>query len=230
MAEGQPVAAVPAGSAALSDDSVNGGAAKPQLLSDADVMGTPSKGGSPAKLLSDDDVMGASQGKQVPDYIRPVVGANRAIASTLGSAVDAAASLMRPKTWESLSPDQQHDFAQRHPDVAKFMQTWSDSLKHPVGGSESVANAMGPANPNEVAPPTTPRQKILEAAGAGAISMALQGMGAEAVLAKADMEAGSFGDTLMNIIKGNGVASNAAMGAGAGIGSEAASEAVPEPY
>jgi hypothetical protein len=110
-------------------------------------------------------------------------------------------------------------------------------IEHPFGGSESIEKALGyipellgGTNPTEAAPPTTPGEKLAYSIGRGASSLAIPGIGAEAVLAKSALEGDSLGHAAAEIIRGSGFGSNAAMGAASGAGYELAQDVVSEPY
>ncbi len=169
---------------------------------------------------------------EVANWARPGVGFMRGTADILGAPVDAAASLIRPRVWESLTPEQKADFAQRHPVSAASLAAYSEGNKAPIGGSESIKGAMGlvGANPNDVAPATTATQHVLEAAGSGAASMVVPGMGAEAALARSSAASDSFGRMALEILKGSGPVSNAVIGGASGAGGEIAAEAAPDRF
>lgn len=196
------------------------------LLSDEDVGLSPSGGGY--ALQSDEDVgiRGASPQsadsppakKEVPDAVRPFVGANRMIAGMAGAPVDAV-------TWGINK-------------VGRGVQALTgeprkDIITDPIGGSESIKRAMGAlplggANPDDVRPAATTGEKVLEAAGEGAASMLVPGLGAEALLARTFQQSEALGAQLTRIIAGTGAASNTAMGAAGGALGEVAAEAVPD--
>ena len=165
-------------------------------------------------------------GKDVPDYVRPAVGANRAIADIAGAPVDMAAHALSAPNF----PAPTDQYRQNHPDAAAFLDALDKGLKSPVLGSEwikqHVLGAIGD-NPDAVKPPTTPTQKLLESSGYGAASMAIPGMGAEAALAKVGAEGDSFAAATANILKGSGAVSNTAIGAASGAGSELGHEIAP---
>ena len=208
------------------------------LLTDDDVMGAP--GGGRLALLSDDAVMGrgdpgglviditnrggAGEGgpkKEVPDAIRPAVGFNRTVADMAGAPVDAA-------TWViNHSPG---TLAVNKGAEALGFKPPIPEIKNPIGGSGTVKKAMGlvGANPDEVRPAETPGERILEGAGSGVAAMLVPGLGAEALLARSLNETKNFGTMALNMLKGAGPASNAAIGAAGGALGEVAAEAVPD--
>lgn len=157
----------------------------------------------------------APSSKTVPDAVQPFVGFNEVAANTLGAPVDAAAWITNKvaRGAQMLTGEPRHDI-----------------VTDPVGGSGTFKKAMGlvGANPDDVALPTTTTGKVLRAAGEGVGGMVIPGMGAEALLAKTGSEVASFGNMLTNIIKGGGVASNTAVGAGSGAAGALVDEYVPE--
>lgn len=208
------------------------------LLSDAEVMGAPPS----RNLLSDAEVMGdGGRGggvpvpgkKDVPDFIRPAVGANRAIAEMAGAPVDAATWVINHSPGTLL--------VNKGAEALGFKPPIPE-IKDPVGGSESIKRAMGVvgANPDDVTPASTPTQHTLEAAGGGAAMMAVPGM-ALAAPAKMARSAQSLGVALGDILGAQtidesisafigGTMGNLAVGAASGAGAHAAAEAAPEPY
>lgn len=156
--------------------------------------------------------------KSVPDYLRPAVGINRGLADLAGAPVDAATWVINhsPGTWAVNKGAEALGFKAPIPEI-----------KEPFGGSGTFKKAMGlvGANPDDVAPPTTSAQRILEGAGEGAANMLLPGLGADAVLGKAG---NSFIAAALDMIKGSGPISNAVMGAASGAGSEIAQEHAPD--
>lgn len=103
--------------------------------------------------------------------------------------------------------------------------------EHPFGGSETLKKVMGliDANPDDVAA-KTPGEKLARSIAAGATSMAVPGLGAEAALARTWTEGDSLGRAAMEMLRGTGPLSNAAMGAASALSSELAAEAAPDDY
>lgn len=190
----------------------------------ADAPSAPAARGSGKWWESAPVVDEARPKRDVPDAVRPFVGANRAIASMAGAPVDAA-------TWAinnapgTLLVNKGASALGFKPPIPK--------IENPIGGSESIKTAMGAlpaggANPDDVTPAATTGQKLLEEAGSGAASMLVPGLGAEAVLARTMKEGEAFGQFALNILKGTGPASNAVMGAAGGVGGEVAAEQAPD--
>lgn len=111
-----------------------------------------------------------------------------------------------------------------------------DIIVDPIGGSESikkgiaaVGRAVGVENahPDSAIPATTLPQKIAEGVGQGVGMAVLPGLGAEAMLARSMTAADTFGTMALNILRGTGTASNAAMGAGGGAAGVVAEEMAP---
>lgn len=142
---------------------------------------------------------------------RPLVGANRTIADTVGMPVDLYSNIIGKPFAKLATGREQRDLP---------------------GGSETVKQGMGliGANPDSVRPASTTAEKVLEGIGSGAASMMVPGLGAEAILARSAQATESFGNLALNILKGSGTASNAAIGGLSGAGAEVAQEITPEPY
>ena len=98
----------------------------------------------------------------------------------------------------------------------------------PFGNADTVKKLMGTvgANPDDVKA-VTPGEHVARAAGEGAVSMAIPGIGAEALLARASTVDGAI-TAALSMVRGTGTASNAALGAATGAAGEGAAEAAPE--
>lgn len=148
---------------------------------------------------------------------------NRTIAGVVGAPVDAA-------TWAINKAGRGVQALTGEPR--------RDVITNPIGGSESIKkgiSAVGDAigvntNPDSPTPATTLPQKIAEGIGEGVGMAVLPGLGAEAVLARSLSAADSIGTLALNILKGTGAASNAAMGGVGGAVGVVAEEAAPEPW
>lgn len=113
-----------------------------------------------------------------------------------------------------------------------------DIVTDPIGGSESIKKGIAAvgrmvgvdnANPDSATPATTLPEKIAEGVGEGVGMAVLPGLGAEAMLARSVKASESLGSFMLNIIKGGGAASNAAMGGAGGAVGVTAEEMAPEP-
>ncbi len=188
------------------------------LLTDADVMGGAAPPGA-GKLLSDADVMGhvpERQGRDVPDAMRPAVGASRFMAAAVGAPLDAASWLVNNAPGTLLVNK-----------GAEALGFNAPIPKIPAVAEDFVKKHILLANPDDVRPAETRTGRLLEAAGEGAASMLVPGLGAEAAIARAGGKAPGM---IASALRGSGAASNTAMGAASGAGGEAAAEAVPEPW
>lgn len=179
-------------------------------------------------------------------------GGNETLAKILGAPVDVGAHLIMPTLWNEMPNDKKELLRQEHPTQAAFMDTLSRAASSPYGGSDFFKKMMGlvGANPDDVKAQTT-GEKIGRAAGEGAASMAVPGLGAEVLLAKGarsvsagvgatgtdiaaatlartNAQSNAFGNEALNILKGSGVAGNAIIGATSGVGSEVAQEHAPD--
>ena len=191
------------------------------LLTDAEVMRPRSskdkevklKGGKltlkDLVLMSDDDV--SSVGKEVPDAARPLVGANRMIATMAGVPVDLVSWGINKLSGAVGGP----------PDLIKDAIGSSGSFKKAMG-----ALPFGGANPDDVRPANTPGERILEASGEAGASMLVPGLAAEALLAKAVTVDGAIMGALQ-MLRGTGPKSNTAIGVAGGALGEVAAESVP---
>lgn len=193
------------------------------IFSDADVMGHGGSSAEGPRPLSDAEVMGGehleSAGKEVPLAARPLVGANRAIASMAGAPVDAA-------TWViNHSPG---TLAVNKGAEALGYKAPIPEIHDPVGGSESIKRAMGVvgANPDDVRPAHTTAEKYLEAGGEGAAGMLVPGLGAEAIASRAGAKGAGL---VVDALRGGGAASNAAVGTTSGVGAKLGEDTAPEP-
>lgn len=196
------------------------------LLTDAEVMGQ--RPG--AKLLSDADVMGAGRDKAAtppaPESrglaVNAAAGGNEAIASMAGAPVDAATWLINHAPGTILVNKGAEALGFKAP-IPK--------IENPLGGSESLKRGLGlvGANPDDVKA-VTPGEHLARAAGSGAASMLIPGLGAEVALTRTAKAGDSFIAAALDMIKGTGPTSNAAIGAASGVGADVAADAVPEPY
>lgn len=166
-------------------------------------------------------------------------GLNRGIADTAGSPADLAHWILNTGSDMMNAATAPH-YSQLDPNGPAPPTTHEVTPQlppNPVGGSESIKSAMGliGANPNDVAA-VTPGQKLAGDIAQGAASMAVPGIGAEALAGRAGSAAGPVlqsmrgaatqPTTALQTLKN--LAGNAYVGAAAATGSDAAQSVVPD--
>lgn len=173
----------------------------------------------------------SSSGNEVPAHDLPsqddrkggignniTAGINTAIANIVGAPVDLMSKALNPYSFNFTNKTKENT-----PAIARHEET------APIGGSESIKQAMGliNVNPDSYAARTT-GERIARGAGEGLAGAVVPAMGAEAALANAWADSGGLANAALQFLKGSGAASNAAVGAAGGAGGEAAAEAAPD--
>ena len=188
---------------------------------------TRQSGGGDGRVPSAGD---ASAPKEVPDAARPLVGFNRTVADMAGAPVDAMNAVVRGAGAEG-SPTTAVLNSIMSPKAQELRRRayGETPMAEPFGGAGTVKKGMGlvGANPDDVRPAETAGERILEGAGSGVAAMLVPGLGAEALLARATSVDGAIMGALQ-MVRGTGAASNAAIGAAGGAVGEVAAEAVPD--
>jgi hypothetical protein len=117
---------------------------------------------------ANDDAPPPKQTGAIPNLL---AGANSAITGLLGAPVDLVSAALRGTPPGINFPSPPADYAQRHPQAAAFLNTFSGN-QPPIGGSDSLNSALGTigADPRNVVP-TNSLERFTRAAGSGAASM-----------------------------------------------------------